>query len=334
MTRRIVFRLIIVALCAASCRTTGDTPGQATFAGETVRIIVAFHAGGMFDLHGRLAAAHLGKHLPGHPAVVVENMGGAGGSIGANHLAAQTKADGLTIGLLSQISASEARASAVLDRFELLGSPGAPPVIMLFSARSGITSVDAWRRMPRPARFGSSSAFSSTYIGPLITGEALGLPVQVITGYSGLAEGHLAFESGEVDAMSLTTDAYNLSYRSSQGATAVLRFSASPIPEFDAPDAMTLAAGARARALLETGVYAMMPMVRYYAAPRGVPAARLAALRQGLEQTWVDPEFLAEAKAAGLSISSVPAGELERLLRAAFAQPDILSELERILRPR
>jgi tripartite-type tricarboxylate transporter receptor subunit TctC len=330
--RPIALSLLIAVFCATSCRTPGDQATPATFAGETVRILVAFHAGGPFDLHGRLVAAHLSQHLPGHPAVVVENMGGAGGAIGANHLATQTKADGLTIGLLSQVSAVEAQASGVLDRFELLGSPGAPGVIMLFSARSGITSVDEWRRMPRAARFASAGATSSTSIVPRIAGAALGLPVQVVSGYSSASEERLAFDSGEVDAVSVTMDAYNTTYRASAGAAAVLRFSSSPIPEFDVPDAITVA-DSRARALLEVGVYAMLPMIRYYAAPKGIPTERLSALREGLEQTWADPEFLAEARAARLAIDPVRARELERILRGAFAQPDILSRLEQILRP-
>ena len=68
------------------------------YKGKTIRLIVAFSAGGGFDTYSRAIARHLAKHIPGNPAIIVENMTGAGGFIQANYMYLQAKPDGLTIG--------------------------------------------------------------------------------------------------------------------------------------------------------------------------------------------------------------------------------------------
>ena len=113
----------------------------------------------------------------------------------------------------------------------------------------------------------------------------------------------------------------------------MLRFSAAPIPGFDAPDAMSIAGDARARELLETGIYMMAPMVRFYVVPRGAPAARVALLREALEKTWVDPGFLSDARAAGLSIDPVTAGALEQTVATLATRPATIRDLRSILQP-
>ena len=325
--------ITVLALVGSACRAPVDDAAAPTFAGATLRIVVAYHAGGPYDLHARLLSSYLGRHLPGHPSVVVENMGGAGGQMGSKYLANIAKPDGLTIGLIAETSAANAVGADLLGRFQLLGSPGAPPQVVVFSGRSSITTVEEWRRASRPQRFGSAGPLSPTQIVPVIAGAALGLPVRALSGYSGSAEMRLALESGEVDAMCLSMDAFNTAYRSSPGVHAVLRFSPEAIPGFDAPDALALAPDAHARELLETGIYSMTPMIRFYAAPRS-SAVRVKLLREGLAKAWADPGFLAAATGAGLDIEPVSAEALEQLLRNVAARPAILAELTSLLQLR
>lgn len=259
-------------------------------------------------------------------------MPGASGALALKHLATKTTADGLTIGLLSQTSAPDLIDSNVLDAFDILGSPGPPPQLVLFSGRSGITTVDSWRRAPRPPRFGSSGPPTPPYVEPLIAAAALGLPIQMVTGYANSADVRLALDGGEVDAVCVSLDAYHTAYQTAD-VRAVLRFSAAPIPGHDAPDAMSLAGDARARDLLETGIYMMAPMVRFYVVPRGTPAARVAVLREALEKTWKDPQFLADARAAGFSIDPITAGALEQTVATLGARPATIRDLRSILQP-
>ncbi|PYM74660.1 MAG: hypothetical protein DME03_13140 [Candidatus Rokuibacteriota bacterium] len=83
---------IVLALAGSS-----PLEAQSFFAGKTVRIVVGLAPGGGFDTYARLLARHLGRHIPGNPAIIVENMTGAGGLISANHLYRVVKPDGLSL---------------------------------------------------------------------------------------------------------------------------------------------------------------------------------------------------------------------------------------------
>lgn len=314
-----------------ACQPAPPATDQHTFAGKTIRIIVAFGPGGSYDLHARLVARHLGRFLPGRPDVVVENKPGAGGAVAANYLANVAAADGLTIGHLVETSAADAVQSGLLDRLILLGSPGPSIPVMVFSKRSGITTIDDWRRAAVPPRIGSSGPRAQSFVVPRIAQVALGLPMRIISGYAGSAEIRLALETGEADAICLSWDAFQTVFGTASGAKAVLRFSSTPLPDVDAPDAMALAPDQRARDLLETGVYSITALARFYALPPGVPADRVALLREGFQRTWADREFLAAAGAAGLVISPVEPKILEETLRTLATRQDILRELRSIL---
>jgi tripartite-type tricarboxylate transporter receptor subunit TctC len=314
-----------------ACQAARPRTTAATFAGETLKIIVGFSQGGPYDVHARLLASYLGKYLPGDPTVVVENMPGAGGAIAARHLANVVKPDGLTIGLLTESNIAEVVDSNMLGRIALLGSPSSSAQVVAFSKKSGITSVDHWRRAAAPPRFASTGPRTPLYVAPMVIGRTLGLPLRVVAGYGSSAEARLALDNGEADAMCLTIDAFNTLFPSSAEATIVLRFSTVPLPGIDVPDGMALITDAHAREMLETGIYAAAPFIRFYAAPLAVPKERLELLRQGLIKAWADPRFIAAATAAGLTIAPVAADTLEHMLRTAASRPAIISELHELL---
>jgi tripartite-type tricarboxylate transporter receptor subunit TctC len=326
--------MVLVALgCAVACHRAEPGTSGSAFDGSTLRIIVGYRAGGPYDVHARILARYLGRHLPGHPDVIVENMPGANGALALKHLSTRTSADGLTIGQLSVTSAADLIASNLLGTFDVLGSPGPPPQVVLFSGRSGIASVEAWRHARPPPRFGSGGSLTPPFVVPSVAASALGLPIQMVSGYANSADVRLAFDAGEIDAVCLSIDAYYTSFQSAD-ARAVLRFSAAPLPGFDAPDAMSIAADGRARELLDTGIYLVASMVRFYVVPRGVPPARLAVLREALEKTWQDPQFLADARAARLTIDPVSASSLEQTVATLAGRQAALSDLRSILQPR
>jgi tripartite-type tricarboxylate transporter receptor subunit TctC len=90
-------RLVVGAVLAVfTAVAAGD--GYAFFEGKTIRMVVGFSAGGGFDAYSRALARHLPKHIPGNPAIIVENMTGAGSLIAANHVYKVAKPDGLAIG--------------------------------------------------------------------------------------------------------------------------------------------------------------------------------------------------------------------------------------------
>src|SRR3990170_8862149 len=68
-------------------------PSKSFYEGKTVTIVVGTPPGGGYDLYARLLMRHMGKHIPGKPQVIVENMSGAGGLTAANHVYNRAKPD-------------------------------------------------------------------------------------------------------------------------------------------------------------------------------------------------------------------------------------------------
>src|SRR5574341_1982779 len=171
---------------------------------KTVTIIVGYSPGGSFDLYARVRARYIGRHLPGNPTRIVENMTGAGGLIAANHLYNRVKPDGFTIGawasplVLQQIMGNEA---AQFDgrRFGYLGIPSEYDTVCTFNQQSGITKMDDWIHAKRPQKISTIGPGTSTSDIPKLLKAALNLPMDVIDGYKGGADARLAVESGEVD---------------------------------------------------------------------------------------------------------------------------------------
>jgi putative tricarboxylic transport membrane protein len=172
------------------------------YRGKTIRLIVAFSAGGGYDAYSRTIGRHLGKHIPGNPTVVVENMTGAGGIIHANFMY-QAKPDGLIIGnnagglILQQIMGAK---GIEFDgkKFEFLGAPGSDHHVCTLSKASGITSMEKWFASKDPIKFGGVGPGGGASDNPRVLQAALGLPIKVIDGYKGTADIRLAAESGEL----------------------------------------------------------------------------------------------------------------------------------------
>ena len=324
--------LILLAGGLAACHPSAPVGSSLSFTGATIRIIVGFAPGGTYDLHARLVAGHLGHYLPGQPTVLVENMTGAGGALASNYLATAAAPDGLTIGLIAETNAAEVAASKLLDRLALLGSPAASTPLMVFSKRSRITSIDDWRRAPAPLRIASSGRRATTFVVPRLIASILQLPTRVVSGYSGTAEIRLALDSGEADGVCVTADSVTTLFGSFDAVRVVLRFGSAALPDLSVPDALSLAPDSHARRLLETGVYDMSPLIRVFAAPRAVPGPVLALLRDALARTWSDPQFLDEARKAGLVIAPVSAEKVEETARKVSMAADALPELDKILR--
>src|ERR687898_1916623 len=148
---RLIRRLKTIALpIAALLVVSAEGSAQDFYQGKTVRLIVGFAAGGGFDTYSRTIARHLGKHIPGSPSIVVENMTGAGSIVAANHVYRVAKPDGLTIGnfhgfqILNQVlGASGIEFDA--RKLEWLGVPVQDTGACALTKASGIGNVEQWR---------------------------------------------------------------------------------------------------------------------------------------------------------------------------------------------
>jgi tripartite-type tricarboxylate transporter receptor subunit TctC len=326
---------VIVMLTAAV-----PVPAQESFyKGKTLRIIVATSAGGGFDAYTRTIARHLGKYIPGNPNILVENMPGAGHRIGANHIYRIARPDGLTLGhfqgglFLAQAIGEEGIQFDAL-KYEYIGAPVKDNRACAVTKASGITNMEQWFAAKAPVKLGAIGGGATEEI-PRILRVALGLPIQVVSGYKGTAEVRLAADSGEIAGGCWTWDSiratWNAAIRSGE-AIVVLQILNKAHPELPGvPLAVSFAKSEEARQLIQVGIQDPSDYYRPYVAPPGTPKDRVRILRRAFSDTMKDPELLADAAKSKLDIEPVSAEELERTVAGLFKlNPSLLNRLKEI----
>jgi tripartite-type tricarboxylate transporter receptor subunit TctC len=327
-----------VVLALASSR---PLEAQSFFAGKTVRIVVGLAPGGGFDTYARLLARHLGRHIPGNPAIIVENVTGAGGLIAANQLYRVAKPDGLSLAhvpgtlLLGQVL-GQPGIEFDARKFEYVGATVKEEVVCSMTRASGIASVEQWMAAKVPVKIGAVAPGAPTDNSPRILKAALGLPIQVVTGYKGTAEIRLAAESGEVAGACWAWESMRATWRralEAGDAIPVVQVTSKPLADLPkVPLAISLAKTDEARRLLQVGIQDGSAYSRPFIAPPGTPKDRVQALRKAFMATLSDPMLRAEADKAQLTLDPVSGEELERLIAGLFSlDPPFVDKLKGIL---
>jgi tripartite-type tricarboxylate transporter receptor subunit TctC len=314
---------------------------QFFYEGKTMRLVVGFAPGGGFDTYARVISRHIGKHIAGNPTVVVENMTGAGSLISANHLYRVAKPDGLTIGHFNGalfLGQALGQPGVEFDarKFELIGAPMGEDAVCALTRASGVTSVEQWMASKSPVKLGGVAPGGTPDANARILKAALGLPIQLVSGYKGTAEIRLAASSGEVAGACWSWESMRSTWRGaldSGEVVAVVQTSAKPFPDLArVPLAIDLAKTQEARQLIKVGIQNAAAFARPLALPPGTPKDRVMILRKAFQDTLKDPAFLAEAEKAKLTLDPKTAEELERMVAEAFAlEPALLAKLKDIL---
>jgi tripartite-type tricarboxylate transporter receptor subunit TctC len=312
------------------------------YRGKNIRIVVGFSAGGGFDTYARAISRHIGRHIPGQPSVVVENMTGAGSLIAANHVYKVAKPDGLTIGhfigglFLGQVLGQKG-IEFDARKFEYIGAPISDHVVCTMTKASGITSLEKWMASKTPVKMGGVAPGSSTPDNATrILKAALGLPVQVISGYKGTADVRLAAESGELAGGCWGWDSISVTWRKaldSGDAIPVLQANRRTHPDLGkVPQAIKFAKTDEGRKLIEVGIHADSDIVRTYTLPPETPKERVQVLRKAFDATLKDPEFLADAKKSKLNVDPVAVEEIEKEIAGLFKlDAAVVAKLREIL---
>lgn len=312
------------------------------YEGKVVRIIVGFSAGGGFDAYSRAIARHMGRHIPGNPTIIVENMTGAASIVAANHLYKVAKPDGLTIGnfhgfqVLNQVLGApgiefDAR------RLEWIGVPVQDTGACALTKASGVTSLEKWKEAKTPVKLGGVGPGDASYGMARVLKEVLGLPVQPIAGYKGTAEIRLAAESGELAGGCWQWESMKVIWRKALDAGDVhvaLQLVLKTHPELPkVPLAVSLAKTEEARLLLQAAVHDPNSITRPYSLSPGTPKDRVQLLRTAFMETMKDPEFLADAKKSKMDIDPVPGEEVEKTVARFFKlDAKIVTRLKEILK--
>jgi len=319
---------LTILCCLAAGVSARSVPAQDFYSGKTVRLIVATSPGGGFDTYSRVITRHMGKHIPGNPNFVVENMPGAGFLIGTNYLYKQAKPDGLTFGnwigtlVLHQITG---RKGVEFDarKFEYVGAPIKNHDLCLMSKASGIGSAKEWLASPVPVKLGATPPGSTPYDNAAVLKEALGLPAQLVSGYKGTSEIRLAVDAGEVAGLcGLSWASAKVTWRKqleSGQVKVVLQSSPAPHPDLpDVPLSISLAKTDLGRKLIEVALHDLSAITYLYSFPPGTPKKYVELFRRAFVETLKDPEFLAEAKKGNLELNPVTGEEVDRIVDGLF----------------
>jgi tripartite-type tricarboxylate transporter receptor subunit TctC len=317
--------------------------GEDFYKGKTIRLIVATTPGGGFDAYSRMLTRHMGKHIPGNPTFLVENMPGAAFMIGTNYLYKQVKPDGLTLGnwigtlVLHQVLG---RKGIEFDarKFEYIGAPVKNHDTCVMTRVSGIDSAQKWLSSPTPVKMGATPPGSTPYDNAAVLKEALGLPMQLVSGYKGTAEIRLAIDGGEVAGLcGLAWASTKVTWRKqldSGEIKVVLQNAAAAHPELSGvPTAISLAKTDASRKLIELALHDVGAITYLYTFPPGTPKDRVQLFRHAFGATLNDPEFISEAKKGNFELDPVTGEELEKIVNRLFkADAAIITQLRELLK--
>jgi hypothetical protein len=310
------------------------------YAGKQVTIIVGSGAGGGYDLQARLTARHLGKHIAGNPAFIVQNMPGAGSLQAANYIYNSAPADGTTIALLQRgmlliklINPSGVRFE--IDKLNWLGS---------LNSETGV--VLSWHTAEHKA---TRDLFDKELIvggivgvdpetTPRLLNALIGTRFKIVNGYNTTAQIALAIERNEVQGIAdwswSSVKAVRPDWLRDHKANVLMQVGLHKEPELpDVPSALDFVKDAADRKVMELN-FTQKTAARPLVAPPGVPADRVAALRAAFAALATDAEFLADAERSKLEIAPLPAEAVDKVIALiASTPPDIAEHYARVLSP-
>jgi tripartite-type tricarboxylate transporter receptor subunit TctC len=337
---------VVAALMFATQAASAD-PVADFYRGRQVSLIVGYGTGGGYDVYGRLVARHLGRHIPGQPNVVVQNMPGAGSLRAANHLYTTAPKDGSVLATFGRdmpligIIGHNPNLRFDARKFTWLGSSSsyANDAYMLFVRKdAAVTSIaDARRPGGVPLILGGTGEGSTGNDVPILLRDALGLNIKLIAGYPDGNAIFIAVDRKELDGrlvgLSATQSTRADWLRPESGMHVLLQFARrtrhSLLP--DVPTARELASDERARALIGL---AELPyqLSRPYAAPPGIPADRARALQAAFMAVQRDPLYLDDAARLKVDVSPIGPEDVVRAIdEIAGAPTDLLDYMRKLL---
>ncbi len=339
--RRILFSFLL-ALAFES-----DLEAQTPFyQRKTITLVVGTTAGSTYDAYARFIARHWGKHIPGNPDFIVQNMPGAGSLIAANYLYGLAKPDGLTIAsiipaLYFNQLAGRKEVQFDYSKFNWIGSVDRSNNLIYMRSDTPFKTIYDVRRAAEPPKCAATATGTIGHYMPRLLNETIGTKFNIVLGYIGGPEMDLAVERNEVQCRAFTHAAWFSGelYRTwrTNGFAHVLiqtgRKRDERLPQIPTLNELmdefkTDEAGRR----LTTVVLASGELGRPYLLPPGIPADQLKILREAFMKTMADPEFLNEAKKRNIEVEPSTGQELEKIAKEVIAQPpEVIERMKKLI---
>lgn len=317
------------------------------YKGKTITVYIGTTPGALYDQWGRILAQHMGKHIPGKPDMIVQNMPGAGHMIAANYVYNKTKPDGLSLigSIVPTLYFDQlvGRKEAQYDwaKFVWIGSPVQGESQMYMRADTPYKTIEDVRNAKEPPRCGAQGTSDSAYYLPKLFEETIGTKFNLVQGYPGGPEIDLAVERGEIHCRAFTIEAFMSrepyhTWRKKGFVRNIIQTGKkrdAKLPEtptlwelmdrYKTPDpsrrlaTLMLASGQLGRPMMATP---------------GVPADRVKILRDAFNATLKDSEFLTDIDKRQFDLDPVPGEELEKIVKDVMSQPpDIVERMKKLL---
>ena len=322
---------VMAMLAIGSARAQEADAVAAFYRGRTVTVIVGSSPGGGYDLYGRLIARFLGRHIPGNPNVVVQNMPGAASNVAAAYVYNVAPKDGTAIGaifmgaVVDPLFGDVKRNTHDTSKFNYIGNANSDAYVCLIRTDAGVNGLgDVF---DKEIVMGASADGASTRDFPSLLKNLLGVKFKIVAGYPGTREINLAIEKGEVqggcgETWSSVAATYP-TWFSTKLVKPLVQESNTGYPELDrmgVPLTKAFAKTPEQKQILDL-VYSQTTFGRPYVVAPGVPAERLAALRKAFMETMTDADLIAEAKRINLDIAPIAGEELQKLIAKLYATP-------------
>jgi tripartite-type tricarboxylate transporter receptor subunit TctC len=316
------------------------------FKGKTIRIVVGNSAGGAMDDWGRFVAQHLGRHIPGSPDIVVQNMPGAGAIIAANYIYNVAKPDGLSLGLINPANYIDQLLGSKdvkfdWPKFTWIGSPERIDQVLFIRTDVPYKTLNDMRNAADPPRCAALARAGLGYLLPRLLEEGLGVKFHMVLGYGGGGEMNLAIEKGEVHCRAGTVSAYvgreptrswiKKGFVRALAQSGAKRYSKLPdVPTvYELMDAHKTPDTTKrlARVVLSSG-----DLGRPFIGSPGMPVERIKVLRDAFTKAMNAPALLADAQKRQWDLDPLSGDELETIAKEIMVQPpEVIERMKKLL---
>jgi len=328
-------RLAIVTLAAIAV--AAPAAAQDFYRGKTITIMVGFSPGGGFDINARVLARHLGRHIPGNPVVVVQNMPGAGSITAVTYLDLTAPKDGTVLDIFNFGNIGESRLNpdkvkVDFRRFNWIGSISQDLTVCYVWHAFGVKTLADLKAKPK-VHMGLTGMGTSSDTNQKILKSIFGVRVQQVAGYPGSAEQRIAIERGELDGDCGAWSSIPVEWVEGKKIVPVIRSAPVTAPDMppDVPYSVDIAPSERDQQVLRM-LLASAQVGRPFIASHAVPPERVRILRDGFNATMQDPQFIAEAQKLRLPMSPKTGEEALQVVESIYATPeDIVAAARKVV---
>ena len=341
LSHAVGFSLFAAVFGAAVPATAQDAVAQ-FYKGKTVYVVIGSAAGGGFDTYGRLVARFIGKHIPGSPTVVPQNIPGAGGSAAAYHVSSVAAQDGTFVGavhpavIMDPVLGDRSKVKHDVTRINWIGSANSDTYVCVLRADAKVkTFADA---MNTEVIMGASSDAASTREFPTLLNNVLGTKFKLVAGYTGNREVMLAVDKNEVQGICGAGWSSVLAVRPQWFKDGTVKVLAQEnisghrdLNKQGIPRTIEFAKTPEQRAILEL-YYSQETFGRPFMMGADVPKDRVEAMRAAFSDTMKDPDLKAEAQKLGLDVDALSGAELQAIVQKIFSMdPGVVAQTKKAL---